>query len=118
MSKFLSMSGFKGTDPKEFEMNKYTCNSSKSCVLEVDLEYPKELRELHNDHPLAPDKIEIKKEMLSKYQLMIFEFYNIPIGHVKKMVPNIFHKEKYVLHYENLHLYLKIELKLKTYIAH
>ena len=27
----------------------------KGCVLEVDLEYPKELRELHNDYPLAPD---------------------------------------------------------------
>ena len=34
-------------------MNKY--NSSKGCVLEVDLEYPKELPELHNDYPLAPD---------------------------------------------------------------
>ena len=31
----------------------------------VDLEYPKELRELHNDYHLAPDKIESKREMLS-----------------------------------------------------
>ena len=34
----------------------------KGFVLEVDLEYPKALRELHNDYPLAPDKIKIKKE--------------------------------------------------------
>ena len=45
-------------------MNKYTSDSSKVCVLEVDLEYPKELGKLHSDYPLAPDKIEIKKEML------------------------------------------------------
>ena len=56
MSKFLPTSGFKWIDSKEFSLNKYTSNSSKRCVLEVDLEYPKELRELHNDYPLALDK--------------------------------------------------------------
>ena len=32
------------------------------------LEFPKELRKLHNDYPLAPDKIEIKKEIFANYQ--------------------------------------------------
>ena len=36
---------------------------AKRCVLEVDPEYPKELQELQNDYPLAPDKIEIKREI-------------------------------------------------------
>ena len=90
-------------------MNKYTSNSSKGCVLE----YPKELRELHNDYPLAPDKIRIKREMLSDYQLKIADHYNIPIGNVKKLRPNFFDKEKYVIHYENLQLYLRLGLKLK-----
>ena len=71
MSKFLPTSEFKWLDPKEFDLNKYTSASSKGWVLEVDLEYPKELRELHNNYPLAPDKIEIKREMLSEYQLKI-----------------------------------------------
>ena len=35
-------------------------NSLKGSVLEVDFEYPKELRKIHNDYPLAPDKTEIK----------------------------------------------------------
>ena len=70
--------------------------------LEVDLEYPKELHQLHNDYPLAPDKIEIKEEMLSNYQLQIADFYDIPIGNVKKLVPNFFVKEKYVLNCEIL----------------
>ena len=41
VSKFLQTSGFNWIDPKEFELNKYTCNISKGCGLEVDLEYSK-----------------------------------------------------------------------------
>ena len=73
----------------------------KVCVIKVDLEYPKELRELRNNYLLPPDKIEIKREMLSEYQLKIADRYNIPIDHVKKLMPNFFDKEKYVIHYEN-----------------
>ena len=65
----------------------------------MDIEYPKELWELHNDYPLAPDKIEIKKEILSEHQLKIADLYNVPIGNVKKLGPNFFDKEKYVFHY-------------------
>ena len=67
VSNFLRTSGFKKIDLKEFDLNKYTSNNSNRCVLEVHLEYPKELHELHNDHPLLPDKIEIKREMQSEY---------------------------------------------------
>ena len=84
MSKFLPTSGFKRIDPKEFDVNKCTSNSSEGCVLEADLEYPKELQELHNDYPLAPDKIKIKREMLSDYQLKIAYLFNISIGYIKK----------------------------------
>ena len=49
MYKFSPTSEFKWIDPKEFDLNKYTSNNSKWCVLEVDLEYRKELGELHND---------------------------------------------------------------------
>ena len=61
MSKFFPTSVFKWIDPKEFDLSKCTINSSKGCVLEVDLEYTKELRELPSDYSLAPDKIEIKR---------------------------------------------------------
>ena len=71
MSNFFSRSLFKWSDPKEFDLNKYTSNNSKECVLEGDLEYPKELHESLYDYLLAPDKIEIKIEMLSEYQLKI-----------------------------------------------
>ena len=66
MSKFLPTGGLKWIDSKEFDLNKYSNNSTKECALEVDLEYPKELLQLHNDYPSAPDKIEIKENILSK----------------------------------------------------
>ena len=65
-------------------MNKYTSNSSRGRVLEVDLEYPKELQELNNHYPLALDKLEIKREILSEYQLKINDLCNVPIVNVKK----------------------------------
>ena len=56
--------------------------------------------------------------MLSSYQFNIADFHNIPIGTVKKLLPNIFDKEKYVLHYENLQFYLRLGLKLRKLIAY
>ena len=106
MSRFLATSGFKWIEPKESDLNKCSSNSLKGCVLEVDLEYPKELWELHNDYPLASDKIEIKRQTLSDYQLKIAEFHNIPIDNVKKLVANFIDKERYVIHYKNLQFYL------------
>ena len=112
MSKFLLTSRFKWIDRIEFDLNKCTSNSSKDWTLIADLKYPKELRELRKDYPLALDEIEIKLEV-SNCKINIADFYNIPIGNV-----NYFDKEKYVLHYENFQLYLRVELKLKKYIAY
>ena len=52
--------------------------------------------------------------MLSNYQLKIADLYNIPISNVKKLVSNFFNREKHVMYYENLQLYLKIEAKKST----
>ena len=49
--KFLPTSGLKWIDAKEFDVNRCTTNSSKGCVLVVDLEYPKDLCGLHNHYP-------------------------------------------------------------------
>ena len=84
MSKFFPTSGFKGIDPKEFDLNQCANNSSELCVLKANLEYPKELRKLHSDYPLAPDKKDIIKETLSEYQLKIADLCNIPIGNLIK----------------------------------
>ena len=70
--------------------------------MEVDLEYPKKLRELYDDHPFAPEKIEIKKEFFLDYQLKCADLYNILLGNVKKLVPSFFDQENYVTHFKNL----------------
>lgn len=74
MSTFFPTGGFKWRDPKTFDSNKYSSNISIGSILEVDLAYPEELRELYFDHLLAPDEIEIGKEM-SIYQLKIANSY-------------------------------------------
>ena len=62
MSRFLPTSAFKLINHKELNLNKYTSNSSKRYVLQVDLEYPKELCKLDYDYFSARDKIKIKNE--------------------------------------------------------
>ena len=51
--------------------------------------------------------------MLSPYCEMIRDKYGISIGQVSKLIPTLGKKEKYVLHYRNLQLYLSLGLKLK-----
>ena len=63
-------------------------NSSTGYVLEVDLEYPQELHNSHNDYPSAPEKNSIPKEWLSDYCLKIANAHSITTGTVKKLVPN------------------------------
>ena len=79
------MDRFKFLDHAKFNLDKYDGNSFKGCVSEVDIEYPKELHQLHNGYPLAQDKLEIKKKKkeISDDQLNIANDYNISIDNVK-----------------------------------
>ena len=72
---------------------------------------------MQNDYPLAQDKLEIKREILHNYQLKIADDYNIPVGNVKKLGSNLFGKDKYLLHYKNLQLYVRLRLKIEQDIV-
>ena len=64
------------------------------CILEVDLEYPKEPHDSLNDYPLALQGLMINK--------------------VEKLVLNLNDKEKYVIHHKNLKQYLYLSLRIKN----
>ena len=92
MSQYLPYSEFKWLNKKEisrFCLNSISENSFVGHILESDLEYPDELHNLHNDYPLAPEKLEITQNMLSKYCSDIANKYGIKIGGVNKLVPNL-----------------------------
>ena len=95
-----------------FDINSINEKSDTGYFLEVDLKYPDELHELHNDYPLAPEKLAVTNDMLSKYCKEIADEYDIKVGDVKKLIPNLGNKTKYVLHYRNLQLYLSLGMKL------
>ena len=88
MSMKLPTHGFKWMNDNELRVWRKI-----PCILEVDLEYPNHLHDLHNDYPLAPERITCKNK-------------------VEKLVPNLRNKEKYVVHYENLKQYLSLGLRL------
>ena len=70
------------------------------------------MHELHNDYPLAPEKPAVSSDMLSKYCKKIADKYEIKVGDVKKLIPNLGNKTNYVVHYRNLQLYLSLGMKL------
>ena len=65
MSQYLPISNFKlvkNIHKIEEKLMNIKNNCSDGYVLEVDLEYPQELHDIHNDYPLTPEKINIPKE--------------------------------------------------------
>ena len=87
MSRPLPTHGFKWMSQSKLENWQHY-----SCILEVDLEYPQHLHDLHNDYPLAKEHLEM--------------------GGVSKLIPNLYNKKKYVVHHEALKTYLKYGLKI------
>ena len=65
--------------------------------LEVDLEYPDELHELHNYYPLAPEKLAIFSDMLSHYCKEIADKYETKVGDVKKVIPNLGNNQDFLV---------------------
>ena len=54
-------------------------------LLEVDLKYSDKLHELHNDYPLAPEKLAVSSNIFSKYCKQISDKFDIKVGDVKKI---------------------------------
>ena len=87
-------------------------NSLIGYILKVDLEYPEEFNDNHNDYLLCSEKIEVGYEMLSNYCKEIVDWYGIKVGGVKKLIPNLGNKIKCINHYKNLKYYWSLGMKL------
>ena len=83
--------------------------SSIGYFLEVDIKYPDEL---HNDYPIAPEKLGVSSDMLSKSCKKVADKYEIKVDDVKKLIPNLGSKTNYVVHYRNFQLYLSLGMKM------
>ena len=97
MSKKLPTHGFKWMTCKEmetlFEQQELRTWNKTPCFLEVDLQYPEKLHDLHNDYPFCPEGVKCK-------------------NNVEKLIPNLRDKKKYVLHYKNLIQCIRYGMKL------
>ena len=97
MSMKLPTHGFKWMSEKElktlYENQDLQTWYKMPCILEVDLEYPEKLHDLHSDYPLCPERVKCK-------------------GNVEKLIPNLRNKKKYVIHYKALIQCLKFGMKL------
>ena len=96
MSQSLPTGGFRwltGKEINKLDLGKYKTDGKKGLIPEVDLEYPQELHNLHNDYPVAPEKIKVSNNMLSGYCKKIANKYNISIGLVSKLIPTLREKK-------------------------
>ena len=103
MCEYLLYEGFKWLKyVDEFDVMSIDEKSLIGYLLGVDLQYPDELHELHNDYPLAPEKLAVFSDMLSNSCKKIADKYEIKVGDLKKLIPNLGNKTNYVVHYRNL----------------
>ena len=103
MNEYLPYKAFKWLkNINKFDIMSISDKSPIGYFLEVDLEYPEELHELHNDFQLAPENRTVSNDMLSKYCKKIGDEFEIKVGDVKKFIPNLGNKTNYVIHYRNL----------------
>ena len=82
-----------GEDFTPEKIDELVKKDKKKYLLEVDVKYPKELHENHNELPFLTERMKV--------------------GRVEKLVPNLKDKKGYVVHVKALNQELKHGLKLK-----
>ena len=97
---------------QNFDFMSVPADSPTGYILEVDLDYDETLHNIHNDYPLCPENVSIFEEDLSPYTKLLAEKLDVKIVPTKKLVCNLKNKTKYVIHYRNLQLYVKLGIRV------
>lgn len=117
MTQVLPISNFKWVSFDKvqcFNVEKIPSDSNIGYILDVDLEYPNYLHNLHNDFPLAPVKGKVMYSELSPYAKSIIEKFHMSYtSSTSKLLTTLNHRKRYIVHYINLKLYLALGMKLK-----
>src|SRR6266516_7723611 len=83
-------------------------DSETGYILDVDLAYPDDLHETHNDYPLAPESLKVTAEFNSPYMVeLLGKLKRKPCRPTMKLVLNLGTKRNYVVHYRNLQFYVR-----------
>ena len=80
MSHYLPTGNFRWMTDKEIskiDPGKYKADGKKGLILDLDLEYPQELHNLHNDYPITPEKIKVSNGMLSENCKKLPKIYDL-----------------------------------------
>ena len=103
MSEYLPYGEFRWVkNVNNFDVKSISEKNYTGYFLEGNLEYPDELHELRNDYLLAPKKPAVFDDMLSAYCNKIADKYDTKVDDVRKLIPFLGNKTKYVVHYRNL----------------
>ena len=89
-----------------------TDSSDVGYILEVDLEIPKNLHDYFNEYVPAPEHLSVSEDMLSSFSRDCLKKLNLKHTSGTKLIPNLYNKEKYVVHHKALQCYVQLGLKI------
>ena len=89
MIKYLPHGGFKSIDPGSFNLSNVRGDSEKDHILDVDLTYPKELHDAHNDYPYCCEHKILEDDMLSPYSKFIAKKHELARGKSSELISSL-----------------------------
>lgn len=112
MAQPMPVSGFTWVSQPDLAEILANDGQAKDYIVEVDLEYPAELHDLHNDYPLAPESMATDSMMWSPYTRELAANNNHKMAEARKLIPNLRNKNNYVCHASNLRFYVAHGLRV------
>lgn len=112
MSQPLPYAGLKLVDIELSEVLKTPDDDKYGYIVEIDLEFPKEIHDKLKEYPPCPENISPDAEWLGEYQHEIIKLNNTKYNSCPKLVPHLYKHEKYCIHYRNLKFISELGVKL------